>query len=72
MGFIKELFYLRKSDRKVILTLLCVIVVALGVIFLTGGDGESNELTPADTLQKETRCDTFQKDRLCPYQSRLS
>ena len=50
MGFIKEFFYLRKSDRKVILTLLCVIVAALGVIFLTGGDGESNELTPADTL----------------------
>ena len=61
MGFIKELFYLRKSDRKVILTLLCVIVVALGVIFLTGGDGESNELTPADTLQKQTRRDTFQR-----------
>jgi len=43
----REFFYLRKSDRKVILTLLCVMVVALGVIFLTGGDGESNELTPA-------------------------
>ena len=61
MGFIKELFYLRKSDRKVILALLCLIVVALGVIFLTGGDGESNELTPADTLQKQTRRDTFQR-----------
>ena len=61
MGFIKELFYLRKSDRKVILALLCVIVVALGIIFLAGGDGESNELTPADTLQKETRRDTFQR-----------
>jgi len=55
------LFYLRKSDRKVILTLLGVIVIALGVIFLTGGDGESNELTPADSLQKETRRDTFQR-----------
>ena len=60
MGFIKEFFYLRKSDRKVILTLLGVIVIALGVIFLTGGDGESNELTPADSLQKEARRDTFQ------------
>ena len=50
MNYIREFFYLRKSDRKVILTLLCVIVVALGVIFLTGDDGESNELTPADTL----------------------
>ena len=45
MGIIKELFYLRKSDRKVILTLLCVIGGALGVIFLTGGGAESNELT---------------------------
>ena len=60
MGFIKELFYLRKSDRKVILTLLGVIVIALGVIFLTGGDGESNELTPADSLQKTNKRDTFQ------------
>ena len=60
MGFLKEFFYLRKSDRKVILTLLCVIVVALGVIFLTGGNDTSNALTPADTLQKETRRDTFQ------------
>ena len=49
MNYIREFFYLRKSDRKVILTLLCVIVIALGVIFLTGGDGESNELTPALT-----------------------
>ena len=57
---IREFLYLQKSDRKVILTLLGVIVIALGVIFLTGGDDESNELTPADTLQKETRRDTFQ------------
>ena len=60
MGFIKEFFYLRKSDRKVILTLLGVIVIALGVIFLMGGDGESNELTPADSLQKEAQRDSSQ------------
>ena len=54
------MFYLRKSDRKVVLTLLGVIGVALGVIFLTGGDGESNELTPADSLQKTNKRDTFQ------------
>ena len=67
MGFIREFFYLRKSDRKVILTLLCVIVVALGVFFFAGGEGESNELTPADTLQKEARRDTFQHR---PYRER--
>ena len=48
---IREFFYLRKSDRKVILTLLCVIIIALGVIFLTGNENdESNGLTAADTL----------------------
>ena len=61
MNFLRELFYLRKSDRKVIITLLCVIAIAFGVIFLTGSDGESNELTPADTLQKEARRDSFQR-----------
>ena len=49
-NFIREFFYLRKSDRKVILTLLCVIVIALVVIFMAGGEGESNELMSADTL----------------------
>ena len=40
---IREFFYLQKSDRRVILTLLAVMVVALGIIFLTGGerDGET-------------------------------
>ena len=48
---LKEFFYLRKSDRKVILTLLCVIVIALGVIFLTGGENDtSNELVAADSI----------------------
>lgn len=52
---IREFFYLQKSDRKVILTLLVVIAIALGVIFLTGGENEeSNALTPADTLKKDT------------------
>ena len=47
----KEFFYLRKSDRKVILTLLCVIAIALGVIFLTGGENDtSNELLATDSI----------------------
>ena len=51
MRFIKELFYLQKSDRKVILALLCVIVIALCVIFLTGGENEtSNALVSADSI----------------------
>lgn len=48
---IREFFYLRKSDRKVILTLLCVIAIALGVIFLTGGENDtSNELVATDSI----------------------
>lgn len=55
MKFIKELFYLQKSDRKVIIVLLCVIVVALGVIFLTGEDNNvSNALTAADSLKRDS------------------
>jgi len=55
MKWIKEFFYMQKSDRKVIIALLVVIAVALGVIFLTGGENEtSNALTAADTLQRDT------------------
>ena len=69
MGFIKELFYLRKSDRRVILTLLCVIAVALGVIFLTGGKNDtSNELVAADSVfAKQNTRDSFRRQ---PYRDR--
>lgn len=47
---IREFFYLQKSDRKVILTLLVVMMVALGVIFLTGGENDiTNGLASADS-----------------------
>lgn len=48
---IRDFFYLQKSDRKVILTLLGVIVVALGIIFLTGGEQESEAVT-GDSLTR--------------------
>jgi DNA uptake protein ComE-like DNA-binding protein len=48
---LSEFFYLRKSDRKVIITLLAVIAVAVGVIFFAGGENDtSNGLTAADTV----------------------
>jgi len=38
----------------VILALLCVIVIALGIIFLTGGDNEtSNALVPVDSIANQ-------------------
>lgn len=56
---IREFFYLQKSDRKVILVLLGIIVVAFGVIFLTGEEENlSNVLTPTDTLKSEKKRDT--------------
>lgn len=58
---IREFFYLQKSDRKVILTLLCVIVIALGVIFLTGGEEETSSLIPVDTLRREVHRDTVRR-----------
>ena len=66
---IRELFYMRKSDRKVIITLLCVIAVALGVIFFTGGENDmSNGLTAADTLPvRQKNRDTFHRQ---PYRER--
>ena len=51
---LREFFYMRKSDRKVILALLCVIAVALIIIFLTGGDDETGGLTPADSLSADS------------------
>ena len=60
---------MRKSDRKVIITLLCVIAVALGVIFFTGGKNDmSNGLTAADTLPvRQKDRDTFHRQ---PYRER--
>lgn len=38
----REFFYLQKSDRKVILALLTVIVIALGIILFTGSPNTSS------------------------------
>lgn len=52
---IRSFFYLQKSDRKVILALLSVVVIALGVIFLTGGQNDSsNGLVSADSIGDST------------------
>ena len=73
---IREFFYLQKSDRKVILTLLVVIAVAMAVIFLTGGRYEvSNALTPVDstdTITKRSyRRDTVYRQRQSYYRTRV-
>ena len=68
----REFFYLQKSDRKVILTLLVVMVVALSVIFLTGEENsETNALTPADTIVVKSRYDTLRKPRTAYVRTRV-
>jgi DNA uptake protein ComE-like DNA-binding protein len=57
----REFFYLQKSDRKVVLALLAVIVIALGVFFLTGQSDQpgtassSNQTTNPRVLSLPTR-----------------
>ncbi|MCR4582970.1 MAG: helix-hairpin-helix domain-containing protein [Prevotella sp.] len=68
----KEFFYLQKSDRKVILTLLIVIVIALLVIWMAG---ESNTETPglsaADSLENR-RQDSSAQYRTADYPRRTN
>ena len=51
---IREFFYLQKSDRKVILTLLVVIVSVFTMIFLTGGDSTESTTQQKDISQSRT------------------
>lgn len=49
--FLKEFFYLQKSDRKVLLTLLFLMAVALIVFWTVGGQYDRTESEP-DTLRE--------------------
>lgn len=48
---IREFFYIQKSDRKVMLTLLIVIVAVFGMIFVTGENYTENP-TPSNATRK--------------------
>ena len=49
----KDFFYIRKSDRKALLFVLCVMTVALVVILLTESRTDSTPQYAADTLQPQ-------------------
>ena len=49
----KDFFYIRKSDRKALLFVLCVMTVALVVILLTESHTDSTPQYAADTLQQQ-------------------
>ena len=46
----KDLFYLRKSDRSVILVLMVMIVVAVGLIVFVGGNNRQTSSVTGDSL----------------------
>ena len=51
---IRDLFYLNKNDRKVVLTLLAVIVSVLTMIYLTGGNQIETSAPQKDSIKKRT------------------
>ena len=51
---IREFFYIQKSDRKVLLTLLVVIVSVFTMIFLTGGDSTDTTTQQKDSSKSRT------------------
>ena len=51
---IREFFYIQKSDRKVLLTLLVVIVSVFTMIFLTGGDSTETTTQQKDSSKSRT------------------
>ena len=50
-----KFFYLQKSDRRTIIVLLCVIVVALAVIYLTEGQPEESSALEPVAMTKRDR-----------------
>ena len=56
---IREFFYIQKSDRKVILTLLVVIVSVFTMIFLTGGDSTETTTQQKDSSKSRTNKENY-------------
>lgn len=48
-------FYIRKSDRKALLFLLCLALLLVSVLLLTGNDAPNTQVTTADTTGAASR-----------------
>lgn len=48
-------FYIRTSDRKALLFLLCLALLLVGILLLTGNDADDTSLTAADTTGIESQ-----------------
>ncbi|HRN16767.1 MAG TPA: helix-hairpin-helix domain-containing protein [Xylanibacter oryzae] len=55
--FLKEFFYLQKSDRKVVLVFLSVVVISLLIIFVVGGrnDKTADNLSDSSSYDRNIR-----------------
>lgn len=59
---LKEFFYIQKSDRQVLIALLCVIAVALLLFYGLGSNSDEPPIAAADSL-------SFQQDSVAPSYS---
>ena len=51
---LRNFFYMHRADRQVVLTLLAVAVVAIGVVWLTGGEEAAEQPIETDTTVTRT------------------
>lgn len=51
---LRDFFYVQRSDREVIIVLLLVMAVALGILFVTGGDEQTPASAQADSTLTAT------------------
>lgn len=52
--FLKNILYLRKSDRQAVLFLLCVVLILSGIIYFIGGRNSNTVIAVADSLISDT------------------
>jgi DNA uptake protein ComE-like DNA-binding protein len=52
---LRRFFYIHRSDRRVIITLLCIVVVVLTAIVLTGGDETATDSSAIDKKRHAQR-----------------
>lgn len=59
--FLREFFYLHKSDRRIIIGLLCVATILIALLFVTGNEVEPSDVQQLDSLKKVNRKGTRQQ-----------
>ena len=57
----REFLYMQRSDRRIIIALLCIVVVALFVVWLSGGRKEGKYYKNNDSI------DSFRQSKVPRY-----